>query len=148
MSKPGRLELVPAEDVQHIRANKGPLDEAYDGVSIVAMFLKFEAKLAGKHPFTKEALLQLADDGNWLRKQLLPAGAVPGKTERNADTVLRDRLWTDLVRRYDDLFQAGVAIWGRRGVNEHIPALHTRTAATSKASAAPGAATPAPATTP
>ena len=143
----GALDLVPADDVQHIRANKGPLDEAYDAVAIVAMFAKFEAKLAGKHPFTKEALQTLADDGNWLIKQLLPAGAVQGKTERNADTVMRDRLWTDLVHRYDDLYQAGVAVWGRRGVDAHIPSLHAR-ATISKAAAAPDPATQAPSTTP
>lgn len=143
------LGLVPADPVKHIRANKGPLDEAYDAVAIAVMFQKFEAILAGKHPFTKEALQQLADDGNWLIKQLLPAGATPGKTERNADTVLRDRLWTDLVRRYDALYQAGVAIWGRRGVDEHIPALHARAVATTpKSAAAPSPTTPSPATTP
>ena len=143
----GQLDLVPAEDVKHIRANKGPLDEAYDGVAIVAMFVKFEPKLAGKHPFTKEALQQLADDANWLIKQLMPAGAVSGKTERNADTVLRDRLWTDLVSRYDDLYQAGVAIWGRRGVDDHIPALHSRATA-SKVAAAPAAVLPTPTNAP
>ena len=77
----------------------------------------------------------------------MPAGAVPGKTERNADTVLRDRLWTDLVSRYDDLYPAGVAIWGRRGVDDHIPALHSRATAL-KAAAAPAPAAPAPVTTP
>lgn len=142
-----QLGLVPADRVKKIRADKGPLDEAYDAVAIVAMFQELEAKLAGKHPFTKEALQQLADDGNWLIKQLLPAGAVAGKSERNADTVLRDRLWTDLVRRYDALYQAGVAIWGRRRVDEHLPALHARTATTSKTAAAPDPATPAPAPT-
>lgn len=141
------LGLVPVDQVKNIRANKGPLDEAHDGVAIAAMFQRLEAKLAGKHPFTKEALQQLADDANWLIQQLVPAGAVPGKTERSADTILRDRLWTDLVRRYDALYQAGVAIWGRRGVDQHIPALHARIAvATSRSTAASDPAVSAPAT--
>jgi hypothetical protein len=39
------------------------------------------------------------------------------------------------VSRYDDLYQAGMAIWGRRGVDKHLPALRAR--AVTKA--APGA---------
>ena len=120
------LGLVPEDRVKKIRADRGPIDEARDGVAIVACFHEFAPKLANKHPFTVEALAKLAEDGNWLLKQLLPSGATAEKGATNPDTLARDRLWTEVVRRYDLLYQAGVAIWGRRGVDAHIPALQSR----------------------
>lgn len=123
------LGLVPADRVKSIRADQGAVDEARDAVAIVALFNERAAELKNKHPFTKASLEQLADDGNWLLAQLLPKGATPQKAAQNDDALVRDRLWTELVARYDDLYQAGVAVWGRRGVDEHIPSLLSRAAA-------------------
>src|SRR4051794_32990721 len=53
------MDLVPVARVKAIRANTGPLDEARDGVAIVALFRDHAAALAGKHPFNEEALAQL-----------------------------------------------------------------------------------------
>lgn len=129
------LGLVPGDRVKKIRANTGPVDEARDGVAIAALFIDSEAALAGKHPFSAGALEQLGDDGNWLISQLLPSGATAEKTERSPQAVVRDQLWTDVLRRYDELYQAGVAIWGRRKVDEHIPALHSRVSAAAATAA-------------
>jgi hypothetical protein len=128
----GELGLVPQDRVAAIRAGTGPMDEARDAVAIVALFNERSDVLRGKHPFSEPALQQLAADGNWLLKQLLPKGATAGKSERSAEALLRDRLWTALVRRYDGLYQAGVAVWGRRGVDAHIPALLARAATPAK----------------
>ena len=127
------LDLVPKDRVRKIRADRGPVDEARDGVAIVACVNEFAPKLANKHPFTAEALAKLAEDGNWLLKQLLPSGATPEKGATSQDTLVRDRLWTEVVRRYDLLYQAGVVIWGRRGVDAHLPALQSRVVAASPA---------------
>jgi hypothetical protein len=140
----GELELIPAEPVQNIRAGKGPLDEARDGVAVVAMFNTHGKALAGKHPFTAETLTKLAEDGNWLINALLPTGAKPGKAGANPDALVRDQLWTEVVRRYDVLYQAGMVIWGRRKVDAHLPALQTRVVAAAKAEAEVPATTPAP----
>jgi hypothetical protein len=133
------LGLVPADKVQNIRAGKGALDEARDGVAIVATFNENAKALSGKHPFTAESLARLAEDGNWLIKALLPTGARPDKAEANPDAVVRDQLWTELLRRYDVLYQAGMVIWGRRKVDAHLPALQTRLATAKAAPAAPPA---------
>ena len=125
----GELGLVPADHVQNIRAGKGALDEARDGVAVVATFNTYDKALAGKHPFTAETLAKLAEDGNWLIKALLPTGAKQGKAGTNPDVLVRDQLWTEVVRRYDVLYQAGMVIWGRRKVDAHLPALQTRAAA-------------------
>jgi hypothetical protein len=140
----GELDIVPADQVANIRAGKGALDEARDGVAVVAMFNANAKALSGKHPFTAETLTKLADDGNWLIKALLPTGAKPGKAGTNPDVVVRDQLWTELLRRYDALYHAGMAIWGRRKVDAHLPALQTRLVAAK----ADPTATPAPEKTP
>jgi hypothetical protein len=127
------LDIVPADRVQNIRAGKGALDEARDGVAEVAMFNEYESKLAGKHPFSEEYLAKLAEDGNWLIKALLPTGAKPGKAGANPDVLVRDQLWTEVLRRYDVLYQAGMVIWGRRQVDAHLPALQSRVVSAPKA---------------
>lgn len=138
------MGLVPQDRVAAIRANTGPIDEARDAVAIVAVFNERTDALKNKHPFSEESLQQLAADGNWLLQQLLPKGASAEKAERSPEALLRDRLWTELMRRYDDLYQAGVAVWGRRKVDQHIPALLSRAAVTAKAKGTgePGAGQP------
>jgi len=130
------LGLVPKDRVKNIRAERGPIDEARDGVAIVACFHDNAKHLVNKHPFTNEALAKLAEDGNWLLKQLLPTGATAEKGATSPDTLVRDQLWTEVVRRYDLLYQAGMAVWGRRGVDAHIPALQSRVV--TAPAAAPG----------
>jgi hypothetical protein len=120
------LGLVPPDRVAAIRADRGAVDEARDAVAIVALFRERADVLKNRHPFTEEQLGQLAADGNWLLGQLVPKGAEPGKTEPREEALTRDRLWTELVRRYDNLYQAGVAVWGRRRVDQNIPSLHAR----------------------
>ncbi len=130
------LKLVPSEPVAAIRADNGAIDEANDGIAIAAFFREKSAALAGKHPFPPEMLKKLDEDGHWLAKQLVPSDALRTKGETNPDAILRDRLWTEIVNRFDDLYQAGVAIWGRRGVDKHIPGLRAR-AVTKAAPVAP-----------
>ena len=72
-------------------------------------------------------------------KQLLPSGATAEKGATNPDSLMRDRLWTEVVRRYDLLYQAGVVIWGRRGVEAHLPALQSRVVSTPAAAEGPAA---------
>jgi hypothetical protein len=131
------LGLVPSGPVDNIKKNRGPLDEADDGVQIAAMFSQHAAALAGKHPFSAESLKQLGEDGNWLLTQIKPRTAVRDKGAPDPQAVARDRLWTDLQRRYDVLYHAGVAVWGRRKVDEHIPSLHAQAPQTAKAAATP-----------
>ena len=113
------LDLVPADRVRAIRENTGPVDEAQDAIAIVGIYREL-------HPFDDAYLAKLAADGNWLLQQLVPKGATTGKTGPSAEALLRDRLWTELNRRYDELYKAAVVIWGRRKVDEHMPSLMTR----------------------
>lgn len=119
---------IPSKPIEAIRADTGPVDEANDGIAIVGQFKKHEAVLHNKHPFPAEMLKQLNEDGHYLAKVLTPKGTAPEQKsgELSPDQLLRDRLWTEIVSRYDDLYQAGVAIWGRRGVDKYVPPLRAR----------------------
>lgn len=119
---------IPSKPIENIRADSGPVDEANDGIAIAAQFEKHQAVLHNKHPFPPEMLKQLSEDGHYLAKVLTPKGTAPGQKsgQPTPDQLLRDRLWTEIVRRYDDLYQAGVAIWGPRNVDKHIPPLRAR----------------------
>lgn len=120
------LGLLAVDKVRAIRADRGPVDEANDAVAIVALFRENAAAWTNKHPFQDAFLQRLTDDGQWLLGQLVPKGATPEKSGPSADAMVRNRLWTELNRRYDDLYKAGVEIWGRRHVEEFLPTLLTR----------------------
>jgi len=120
------LGVVSKDRVRAIRAGTGSVDEANDAVVIVALFREHAADFKNKHPFDEAFLQQLADDGHWLLGQLLPKGAKPEKAGRSDEALARDRLWTELNRRYDELYKAGVEVWGRRNVNEQLPSLLAR----------------------
>ena len=120
------LGLVSPDRVRAIRADKGPIDEANDAAAIVALFRENASAWKTKHPFDEAYLEKLATDAHWLLGQLVPKGAKPEKSERAEEALTRDRLWTELNRRYDDLYKAGVEVFGRRKVDEFLPSLLSR----------------------
>jgi hypothetical protein len=118
------LELLSIADVQRIRGAHGGLAEASGSVELAGMLAA--PSLAGKHPFSSPQLKQLAEDGNWLTTALVPTVAVHEKQPHSQEVLVRDQLWTELHRRYELLFTAGDAVWGRRAVGAHIPPLLQR----------------------
>lgn len=138
--------LVPADRVRNIRSGRGPLDEAKDAVAIQAMYEEYATVLAGKHPFTSEELTSLGRDGSWLLQQLQPDEARSAPAERQGGELLRNRLWTEISHRYDDLYTVGVALFGRRAVDDHIPPLLARAAAPARTATPPSTPTTPPKT--
>ena len=65
----------------------------------------------------------------------MPEGATPEKPGPSANTIVRNRLWTELNRRHDDLYKAGVEVWKRRLVDTHLPTLLTRLVAKGEGNA-------------
>jgi hypothetical protein len=122
----GELKLVPRQRVAAIRSGKGPLDSARDGVDIAGIFHEFEGMLAQKHPFSPEYLAEMAAHANWLLVQLKPKGAQGKPSERSPEALVRDQFWTVITRRYDDLREAGVAAFGLRQLDDHVPPLGAR----------------------
>lgn len=119
----GQLGLIAKNISPHIRRGYGPADAASDAVHIVAVFRENAAKLAGKHPFTKEQLDRLSEDGAWLMRTLTPKGARRWARPRNPASVLRDKLFALLRARYDELLRAAVVVFGYRKASAHVPPL-------------------------
>ena len=127
-----------------ILPGRGAVDEAQDGVACVAVFHENEAKFAGKHPFDEDWLAGLAADSNWLLDQIKVSGAKADKGPKSPDSLVRDQLLTEIVRRHGQGKKVAVERWGWKHVDEHYPALFSR----EIAAAAPAGGAPAAPTTP
>jgi hypothetical protein len=123
------LGLVPKTRVSGIRAGKGKLDNSRDCVSIASIFREFEQALNNKHPFAPEVIEELATTGTWLVQALTPTGGVKAPVVRDSAALIRDRFWIMVEQRHDDLRTVGVALFGIKQVDEHVPPLLSRTAA-------------------
>jgi hypothetical protein len=129
------VQLAPRERVAAIRAGSGPIDLAQDAVALQGLFHDLGASVAGKHPVTEAQLQQLGTEGEWLLSRLrrgnAPIKRSPGPSPE-AD--IRDRIWSLLQLRHDQLWLLGSKVWGPRQVGEHIPLLLARQAAARVAS--------------
>ena len=121
------LKIVPKAPVVKIRAGKGPLDGAQDGIAIAGMFHDHRAALEGKHPFSSEYLAAMAEHANWLVRQLKPTGALATSSEYPPEALVRDQFWTMLTERHERLREAGVVIFGLKRLDDLVPPLQART---------------------
>lgn len=67
---------------------------------------------------------------------------------RLPEALMRDRFWKLLDERHDKLRTAGVAIWGIKGVDEHVPPLQSRSVAAKPKKQEPPGTPATPATPP
>ena len=137
--------LADPSKVDAILPGKGPIDEANDGVQCVAVFRENAKSVAGKHPFSAAWLDQLATDSNWLLTQVRRAGTVVDPGDTNPDALVRDRLYTELVRRWGQAKKVALEVWGWKDVDASFPALGSRIVVRGEADAEPA---PAPAPNP
>lgn len=127
------LKLVPKQRVAAIRRGSGPVDSARDGVDIAGVFHELAETLDGKHPFSPDYLAAMAEHASWLLVQLKPRGAQQKPSERSSEAVVRDQFWTVVNQRYDHLREAGVAVFGLRQLDAHVPPIGARTPSPSTA---------------
>ncbi|MDI1434664.1 hypothetical protein [Polyangium sorediatum] len=120
------LGLIAKDRVRAIRTGKGKLDNARDCIDIAGLFREVAPTLAGKHPFSDEQLDELAKTGTWLVQTLKPASTTRAKRTRPAAAMVRDRFWKLVEDRHDQLRTVGVALFGIRNVDEHVPPLLSR----------------------
>jgi hypothetical protein len=118
--------IADPSKVDAILPGTGPIDQANDGVQCVAQFRENAKRIAGKHPFSDAWLEQLAADSNWLLSQIRRAGAVVDPGDANPDALVRDRLYTELVRRWGQAKKIAVEVWGWKDVDANFPALGSR----------------------
>jgi hypothetical protein len=130
------LGMIPTKVPTGIRKGSGPLDTARDAVALPGAFHDHRAEIGDQHPFTPALLVRLGGEGDWLVKQLKPVGAKAAATQRDPASLVRDQLWAIINERYDELRQAGAVVFGLKSLDEHIPPLGARVAATTAAAAA------------
>ncbi len=124
------LDLVPEDRVQAIRLGPTPIDSCREAIAVVALFAEFTLVIAGRHPFTAAQLNELWERGHWLLGALRSRSAVVTTVWREPATLIRDRIWTLITERHDDLREAGVAIFGLKTLDDHVPPLGRRSSRT------------------
>ncbi|KYF63784.1 hypothetical protein BE11_25880 [Sorangium cellulosum] len=144
------LKLVPRQRVAAIRRGSGPVDSARDGVDIAGVFHELAASLDGKHPFSPDYLAVMAEHASWLLVQLRPRGAQQRSSERSSEAIVRDQFWTVIRQRHEHMREAGVAVFGLRQLDTHVPPIGARSSspAQTPTTAKPGSPGPAPAAGP
>ncbi|AUX23847.1 hypothetical protein SOCEGT47_043770 [Sorangium cellulosum] len=120
--------LLPKEVVAEIRAGTGKYDMASDGMALAHLYEEHAEALRGKHPFTREEFAALQEASEWLLDNLTPDGARrPVARQRGEAEMMRDRLWTLMVRRHVDLRKIGYYFHGD-AFEEMTPKLQSRVA--------------------
>lgn len=143
-----QLGLIPAKQVQDIRSGSGPRDAAKDGVDLGKLYHAHADALAGKHPFTAAQLQEVITLGERLSVQVKPdrARTKGSPKEPSPSRDLRNRLYTLLAERHQDLRKAGFYLFGN-AVDAYVPLLQAHRPATKSKKPAPSKA-PAPAPQP
>jgi len=122
------LDLVPDDRVQAIRLGPAPIETCREAIAIVALFAEHTIAFTGKHPFTAAQLNDLWEQGHWLLRALRSRSGGMTTVWREPATVIRDRFWTLVTDHHDELREAGVAIFGLKHLDEHVPPLGRRAA--------------------
>lgn len=132
--------LLPKRDVDAICAGRGRIDRASDTIQLSALLRKHWEAIQGKHPLTEQEVEEAGVLGTRLLSMLRPSNArrqdqLPA--EVLADVEMRDRMWTLLVRAYNQhLWRAGAWLFGQ-DVEQHVPALLSRQTMRKKADEPP-----------
>lgn len=135
--------LVAENAVAKIRHGRGGIDAAGDCVALASLFRRNAAAIRGKHPLSTAEIKEAADLGSQLLGVLEPKSARrdPSSLALRQARDSRDRLWTLLEQRWEqDVWRAGAWLYGRDGVDKHVPPLLSRAAHRSKKKKKPAAA--------
>ncbi|HLM43751.1 MAG TPA: hypothetical protein VK458_07775, partial [Myxococcaceae bacterium] len=109
-----------------------------DCLSLVALFRRNEARIAGRSPVVAAELLEAEQLVGQLRVMLGQQGV---ESEVGAPSLvkaveIRDRFWTLLHQRHDVLWRCGAWLYGR-AVDERVPPLPVRPALIGRARIGP-----------
>ena len=115
--------LIPKAEVDKIREGQGDIDAAKDCVALAALFTKYAAKVRGKHAVTAAQIKQAGELGAELLKSIKPVRAKRAKASVKVEAVDRDRLWTLVEKRHDQLWRGGAYLFGRAAADEKVPPL-------------------------
>ncbi len=127
--------LLPERKVREIHHGRGSYDAASDCVALAGLFRRNAAAIKGKHPVTRAEIDEAARLGSELSALLVPGRAHSPKRSAAARQATddRNRLWTLLLQRYDELWRAGAYLFGKQAVDQHVPPLLAHVGRTKKA---------------
>jgi hypothetical protein len=126
-----RAGLISFADVERIKRGKGPIDGAQDCIDLAALYRREAATLVGRTPATPELIHEAAELGTELVKRLRPANAPEAEPQAETPSALaaaldiRNRFWTMLSQRHEELWKVGAALFGK-AVDEFVPPLQSR----------------------
>ena len=128
------LELISADDINHLREGSGAIDAAQDLIDGAAAFHRLQLVLANKTPITPELLREAQLLGVELLGALKPASVAPDAElppELAQAVDARDRLWTLLLQLHEAfVWKVGAQLYGKE-VDEYVPRLQARIVVTS-----------------
>lgn len=114
------------EEVEAIVRGTGNRDIAEDNVALADLFRKHEAKIAGKHPVTKEQIDEAATTGSWLLANMRTESSPTEKAgPKPAEVDTRDRLGTLLWNAHADLRKVAHYFYGET-FDDLAPPLQSR----------------------
>lgn len=112
--------------ISQIRRGNGPYDTAMDCMELADLFETHKDAIAGQSPITRDHVRRALELGEELHTRLTPMKAMPRpKAETLHAIELRDRLYTLLVMRHEELWKVGAYLFGF-AVEAHVPLLQTR----------------------
>jgi hypothetical protein len=129
--------VLPDADVDEVWL-RAKYDVLEDCLSLVALFRRNEARIAGRSPVVASELLEAEQLVGQLRVMLGQQGV---ESEVGAPSLvkaveIRDRFWTLLHQRHDVLWRCGAWLYGR-AVDERVPPLPVRPALIGRARIGP-----------
>jgi len=122
------LGLVQSKAVEAILAGTGALDATQDLADSCGLYRANAAALANRTSITPELLDEAEPLSVEVRGLLRPGASKkrPATPEETAAALVRDRVWTLLVNRYEFARRAAFVVWGTREADEHVPPLMSR----------------------
>ena len=130
-----KVNLVPPNEVERIKAGAGPIDAAQDVLTIIALPEHYPA-LKGRLLNTPEELDQMVVRAKALLAVVKPTGLRRANHALDQHLDMQARVWTLLVRQYERVWKEGAFIYGRE-VDQHVPPLGSRVVVKHRAEGEP-----------
>jgi hypothetical protein len=121
--------LLPTAPIEAIKKGRGHIDAAQDCLTLSGLYRdpRYAKTLNENTPAKAERVKEAADLGTEIFERVQPADAPATQEEIDQATDDRNRLWTLLNQRYQDLWKAGAQLFGP-AVYQHVPKLMSRVA--------------------
>lgn len=119
--------LIPMAPIDAIKKGRGTIDAAQDCLALSGLYRdpRYAKILNENTPAKAERVKEAADLGTEIFERVQPSDAPATQEEIDQATDDRNRLWTLLNHRYQDLWKAGAQLFGP-AVYQHVPKLMSR----------------------